>query len=97
MLLAKVHLNAQVYIGQDKYQEAATALQDVLNSSYQIAQVPYTYLFMADNHSNGAQNEIIFPIRFDGQFTTGGGTYYIRWLKKKELTTLKMLWIVYNM
>lgn len=77
MLLAKVHLNAQVYIGQDKYQEASVALQDVLNSTYQIAQIPYTHLFMADNDTNGAQNEFIFPVRFDGRFTTGGGTYYI--------------------
>ena len=33
MLLAKLYLNAQVYIQQDKYAEAATALQSVLNST----------------------------------------------------------------
>ena len=77
MLLAKVLLNAEVYTGEDRYADAAQAVNDVLSSSYQIAQVPYTYLFMADNDTNGAQNEIIFPVRFDGQYTTGGGTYYI--------------------
>lgn len=77
MLLAKLYLNAQVYIQQDKYAEAATALQSVLNSTYQIAQVPYSYLFMADNDTNGAQNEFIFPIRFDGLFTTSGITNYL--------------------
>lgn len=78
MLLAKVYLNAEVYIGQPKYAEAALALQDVLNSSYLIdPNVPYSYLFMADNNSNGAQQEIIFPVCFDGRYTTGGGTYYI--------------------
>jgi hypothetical protein len=77
MLLAKLYLNAQVYIGEDKNAQAATALQDVLNSSYQIAQVPYSYLFMADNDTNGAQNEFIFPIRFDGLYTTSGITNYL--------------------
>lgn len=77
MLLAKLYLNAQVYIGEDRYAEAATALQDVLNSTYQIAQIPYSHLFMADNDTNGAQNEFIFPIRFDGLYTTSGITNYL--------------------
>src|SRR5690606_20885420 len=77
MLLAKLYMNAEAYIGQNKYAQALTALQDVVNSSYQIAQVPYSYLFMADNDTNGAQNEFIFPVRFDGQFTTSGGTNYL--------------------
>lgn len=77
MLLAKLYMNAQVYIGQDKYAEAETALQGVLNSTYQIAQIPYSHLFMADNDTNGAQNEFIFPIRFDGLFTTSGITNYL--------------------
>ena len=77
MLLAKLYLNAEVYIGQNKYAEAGTALADVLNSSYSIANIPYSHLFMADNDVNGAQNEFIFPIRFDGQYTTSGGTNYL--------------------
>jgi hypothetical protein len=77
MLLAKLYLNAQIYTGQDKYAEAATALQGVLNSSYQIAQIPYSHLFMADNDTNGAQVEFIFPLRFDGLYTTSGITNYL--------------------
>ncbi len=77
MLLAKLYLNAEVYIGVNHYADALQALQPVLNSSYQIAQVPYSYLFMADNDTNGAQNEFIFPVRFDGQYTTSGGTNYL--------------------
>ena len=77
MLLAKVHMNAQVYIGEDHYADAATALTDVLNSAYQVANIPYSYLFMADNDTNGAQNEFIFPVRFDGLYTTSGGTNYL--------------------
>ena len=38
----------------------------------------YTDLFLADNDVNGSQNEIIFPIRFDGLNTTGyGGTTFL--------------------
>lgn len=77
MLLAKLYLNAQVYIGQNKDVEASQALADVVNSTYRIAQIPYSYLFMGDNDTNGAQNEFIFPIRFDGLHTTSGITNYL--------------------
>lgn len=77
MLLAKLYLNAQTYIGENKDTEASQALEAVVNSTYQIANVPYSYLFMADNDTNGAQNEFIFPVRFDGQYTTSGGTNYL--------------------
>ncbi len=79
MLLAKMYLNAQVYINQDKFAEAATALAPVLSSSYSInTSSSYAKLFMADNDVNGSQSEIIFPIRFDGINTqTWGGTTFI--------------------
>lgn len=86
MLLAKVYLNAEVYTGTAKWAEASAALTDVLGSSYRIAQIPFRNLFMADNDKNGAQNEIIFPVRFDGRYTTGGGTYYI--IHASILTTM---------
>ncbi|MEL4457047.1 RagB/SusD family nutrient uptake outer membrane protein, partial [Lutimonas vermicola] len=38
----------------------------------------YGDLFLADNDINGSENEIIFPIRFDGLNTTGyGGTTFL--------------------
>lgn len=77
MLLAKMYMNSEVYTGTAMWQEASNALADVVNSSYQIAQVPYSYLFMADNDTNGAQAEFIFPIRFDGLYTTSGITNYL--------------------
>lgn len=77
MLLAKMYMNSEVYTGTARYAEAATALADVLNSSYRIADVPYSHLFMADNDTNGAQVEFIFPIRFDGLYTTSGITNYL--------------------
>jgi hypothetical protein len=79
MLLAKMYLNAQVYINQAKFAEAATALAPVLSSTYSInTSSSYAKLFMADNDVNGSQSEIIFPIRFDGINTqTWGGTTFI--------------------
>ncbi len=79
MLLAKVHLNANVYINQNKDVEAAQALSTVLSSTYSInTSVSYPSSFMADNDVNGAQSEIIFPIRYDGTRTqTFGGTQFL--------------------
>lgn len=79
MLLAKMYLNAQVYINQNKFAEAATALTPVLSSTYSInTGSSYAKLFMADNDVNGSQSEIIFPVRFDGINTqTWGGTTFI--------------------
>jgi hypothetical protein len=79
MLLAKLYLNAKVYIGQDKFAEAATALAPVLSSTYSVnTSSSYAKCFMADNDTNGSQTEIIFPIRFEGLTTqTWGGTTFI--------------------
>jgi hypothetical protein len=79
MLLAKMYLNAKVYINQDKFAEAATALAPVLSSTYTInTSSSYAKCFMADNDVNGSQTEVIFPIRYSGTNTqTYGGTTFI--------------------
>lgn len=79
MLLAKMYLNAKVYINQDKFAEAATALSSVLSSTYSInTGSSYAKCFMADNDTNGSQSEVIFPIRYSGSNTqTYGGTTFI--------------------
>lgn len=78
MLKAKLYMNAKVYIGSDKSTEALTEVNKVIASPYKIAQIPYANLFKADNNTNGAQDEVIFPITFDGIKTkTYGGTTYL--------------------
>ena len=78
MLLAKVYLNAQVYIGQDRKADASAALASVLSSSYTIPTTSYANSFKADNDVNGAQSEVIFPIRYSGTNTqTYGGTTFL--------------------
>ncbi|MDT0676698.1 RagB/SusD family nutrient uptake outer membrane protein [Autumnicola musiva] len=77
MLLSKLYLNAEVYIGEDRYSEAITYTEKVINANYQLVD-DYERLFLADNNTNGAQNEIIFPIAFDGQNTQSyGGMAFI--------------------
>jgi hypothetical protein len=73
MVLAKLYLNAEVYIGQAKYSEALTYLNKIVNAGYTLDGV-YKHLFGADNDLS---NEIIFPVIFDGKRATcyGGTTY----------------------
>jgi len=76
MLLAKLYLNAEVYIGEKKYTECLNYCQKILNAGYSL-EPNYAHLFLADNHKS---NEIIFPIAFDGinTRTWGGMTFIIR-------------------
>ncbi len=76
MLLAKLYLNAEVYTGQKKYEEALQYCEKVLSAGYNLEPV-YQHLFLADNHNS---KEIIFPVNFDGVQTRtwGGMTFIIR-------------------
>jgi len=79
MLLSKLYLNAEVYTGQARYADVITYTSKVIQAGYSIPDVPYQYLFLADNDTNGAQEEVIFPITFDGLNTQayGGMTFMI--------------------
>ncbi|AOW08418.1 RagB/SusD family nutrient uptake outer membrane protein [Flavobacterium gilvum] len=79
-LLAQIYLNSKVYTGVDRNNDVATLCSDIIaNSGYTFANVPYNYLFSADNNRNGAQNEFIFPIIHDGNAirAIGGGMSFI--------------------
>lgn len=77
-LLAKLYLNAETYTGTARYPEVLTYTQKVIDAGYILVD-DYQKLFLADNDVNGAQNEIILPIRFDGINTNsyGGLTFVI--------------------
>jgi starch-binding outer membrane protein, SusD/RagB family len=71
MTLAKLYLNAEVYIGQKKYTEAANYAKKVLDAGYKL-ESNYQNNFLADNNLS---TENIFAINFDGNETqTWGGT-----------------------
>ncbi|MDG3583995.1 RagB/SusD family nutrient uptake outer membrane protein [Galbibacter pacificus] len=84
-LLSKLYLNAEVWTGENKYTEAVTYSEKAIVSSYSINTndangngSAYDELFLADNNANGAQNEFIFAINFDGnQSRTYGGTTFL--------------------
>jgi starch-binding outer membrane protein, SusD/RagB family len=74
-LLAKLYLNAKVYVGQDKYTECATYCSKVIAAGYTLAP-KYTNNFVADNNLSP---EMILAITSDGQHTQtyGGMTYLV--------------------
>lgn len=77
MLLAKLYLNAEVYTGNARYNDVITYTSNIINAGYSIPNTPYFHSFLADNNSNGAQEEVIFTIPFDGLRTQafGGMTF----------------------
>lgn len=75
MLLAKLYMNAEVYIGQPRYSDALTYINQLLNSGYTLED-EYQHLFMADNYL--AEDEIIMRVPYDGIETqTFGGTTFL--------------------
>lgn len=85
-LLARLYLNAEVYTGTAQWQNAMNYAEKVINNGYyrlctKGATNPatgevysaYQMLFLADNNTNGAQYENIFPILFDGVTTKSYG------------------------
>lgn len=73
-LLAKIYLNAEVYAGLNKYTDCLRYCEKIIDAGYTLDPV-YQNLFLADNDHN---NEVIFPITFDGVNTkTWGGTTFI--------------------
>ncbi|MGG5486346.1 RagB/SusD family nutrient uptake outer membrane protein [Gaetbulibacter sp. PBL-D1] len=84
-LLSKLYLNAESWTGQNRYSDCITYSDKVINSTYSLNTndangngSAYDELFLADNDVNGAQNEFIFALNFDGlQSTTYGGTTFL--------------------
>jgi hypothetical protein len=77
MILAKLYLNAEVYVGQDRYAECAALCEDLVGK-YTLAE-NFADLFAADNDrfAVGTQ-EIIFAVPHDGINTTSyGGTNFL--------------------
>ncbi|AVR47548.1 RagB/SusD family nutrient uptake outer membrane protein [Christiangramia fulva] len=78
MLLANLYLNSEKYNGTDHYADVITYTTKVIDAGYSLVD-DYQKLFLADNNTNGAQKEIIFPITYDGINTQsyGGMTFII--------------------
>ncbi len=75
-LLARMYLNAKVYIDTAKYTEAITYSKKVIAAGYQL-HPDYQELFMADNDQ--CTGEMIFAINCDGLHTKsyGNTTFFV--------------------
>jgi len=74
MLLARLYLNANVYIGASKNAECVTYCDKVIGAGYSLPS-DYRWNFSADNDKS---SEMIFAINADGMYTRSyGSTTYI--------------------
>jgi starch-binding outer membrane protein, SusD/RagB family len=69
-LLAKLYLNAEVYLGVPKYTECITYCKKVIDSEAFELDADYQHVFLADNHLS---TEIIFGVPQDGLKTISYG------------------------
>lgn len=86
-MLARLYLNAEkVYKVPARYTDAAVQAKKVIDAGYSLAtsapagatSSAYGLNFLADNNTNAAKNEIIWPIVFDATRTQSyGGTTFL--------------------
>jgi len=69
MILAKIYLNAEVYIGQNRYQDCMTQCEAIIAGGY-VLELNYLDNFKADNDTS---TEMIFAIQSDGLVTQNYG------------------------
>ena len=88
LLLARLYLNAQVYNGTPRWEDAAKYAKIVMDGPHKLnttgvtrstdemdwTYTPYQMLFMGDNGSTSAATEAVFPVLQDGERTTSYGT-----------------------
>ncbi|MBC7534504.1 MAG: RagB/SusD family nutrient uptake outer membrane protein, partial [Ferruginibacter sp.] len=74
-LLARIYLNAEIYTGTPKYNEAASYASQTLGDGFSL--IPdYRQLMLADNQTN--TSEVIMSINYDGIRTQSyGGTTFL--------------------
>ena len=86
-MLARLYLNADVYTGKPMYAEAAKLAKEIIDAQkYKLTNgtaatsgsSAYGLNFLADNNTNAAANELIWPVLFDVTRTqTYGGTTFL--------------------
>ena len=87
MLLAKLYLNAGVYTGTERYNDAATYIKKVINEGGYSLDPNFVAIFSGDNESSP---EIIFPLIADAvnSQSYGNTTYIINGSLSAETLTL---------
>lgn len=69
-LMARFYLNAEVYTGTARWDDAVAYSKKVIDAGYSL-KPDYQTLFMADNNNNNP--EVILPLTYDGLNTRGYG------------------------
>ncbi|MBR1595263.1 MAG: RagB/SusD family nutrient uptake outer membrane protein [Phocaeicola sp.] len=78
-LLARMYLNAEVYTGTARWQDARDAAKAVIDMGYRLCS-NYEDLFLQDNGENeDARNEMIYAVAYDRDNTQswGGTTHFV--------------------
>lgn len=76
-LLARNYLNAQTWIGENRYDDALTYAKKVINDGHYPLATDYRHIFLADNESC---SEIIWPLVQDGlnAQSSAGTNFYVK-------------------
>ncbi|TNJ45213.1 RagB/SusD family nutrient uptake outer membrane protein [Tamlana fucoidanivorans] len=87
MLLAKLYMNAEVYINEDHYTDALIYIKKVIDDGGYTLDENFVSLFSADNF---ASTEIIFPLIADSDVSQsyGNTTYIVNGCLSSETMTL---------
>ena len=96
MLLARMYLNAEVYTGTPKWQEAADYAKEVIDGPHKLhttslggVYTPYQEMFMGDNYRvlGGAAGEGLLNIYQDGIYAQawGGSTFLVAACRDKNV------------
>lgn len=90
MLLARLYINAEVYTGTPRYNEALTYTKKVIDEGGYSLVDEFNSLFSGDNNTNGAQNEIIYALIADPIVSQsyGNTTYLVNGGISAETMTL---------
>lgn len=107
LLLSRLYLNAEVYTGTAQWAKAKEYAEKVINNGYYKLTTAgatnpatgevysaYQMLFLADNDTNGAQYENIFPVLNDGLNTQSHGSMHFLVLscyEKRDMSNMDVL------
>ncbi len=90
MLLAKLYLNAEVYTGTSRYEDALTQIKHVIDEGGYTLAPDFQSLFSGDNNTSAAKNEIIYALIADPitSQSYGNTTYLVNGSLSADTMTL---------
>lgn len=97
-ILARMYLNAEVYTGTARWEDAKNAAEKVINEGgYELCS-DYKKLFLQDNSTNGAQKEFIVAAMYDSAKTQSyGGTTHLVQASVNETMATKEIHLLFGL